>query len=201
MEIDKRARILDAALSVFARYGWRRASMADVAQAVGVSRPALYLHFASKEELFEAVVRSAVLAAGDGVSGSLAQDAMDAARAAWTPDAPFADGFAAAMLARNLPLFALFELGPHGRELLEADEGLTAALGQPMETALATLVAERARTAPDVALARVGLSAAALGRLLAAAASGVKHTATDEGALRAGAAGLAALVRAALGAR
>lgn len=189
METDKRARILDAALAAFARYGWRRASMADVAQVVGVSRPALYLHFASKEALFEAVARK------------LAQDAMDAATAAWAPDAPFADGFAAAMLARNLPLFALFELGPHGRELLEADEGLTAELGAQMETAFANLIAERARSAPDVALARVGLSAAALGRLLAAAATGVKHAATDEGTLRAGAAGLAALVRAALAPR
>jgi AcrR family transcriptional regulator len=189
MEIDKRARILDAALAAFARYGWRRASMADVAQAVGVSRPALYLHFASKEALFEAVARK------------LAQDAMDGARAAWAQDAPFADGFAAAMLARNLPLFGLFELGPHGRELLEADEGLTAELGLQMEMAFAALVAERARTAPDVSLARCGLSAPALGRLLAAAASGVKHAAEDEGALRAGAAGLAALVRAALAVR
>lgn len=189
METDKRARILEAALGVFARYGWRRASMADVAQAVGVSRPALYLHFASKEALFEAVARK------------LAHDAMDAAARAWAPDGPFADGFAAAMLARNLPLFALFALGPHGGELLEADQGLTAELGAQMEAAFADLIAARARTAPDAGLARVGLSAAALGRLLAAAASGVKHAATDEAALRAGAAGLAALARAALTSR
>jgi AcrR family transcriptional regulator len=44
--------VLDAAVGVFARYGYRKASMDEVARAAGVSRQGLYLQFANKEELF-----------------------------------------------------------------------------------------------------------------------------------------------------
>jgi AcrR family transcriptional regulator len=44
--------LLDAAVGVFARFGFRKTSMEDVARAAGVSRQGLYLSFANKEELF-----------------------------------------------------------------------------------------------------------------------------------------------------
>jgi TetR/AcrR family transcriptional regulator of autoinduction and epiphytic fitness len=44
--------LLDAAVGVFARFGFRKTSMDDVARAAGVSRQGLYLSFANKEELF-----------------------------------------------------------------------------------------------------------------------------------------------------
>ncbi len=44
--------VLDAAIAVFARFGYRKTSMDDVARAAGVSRQGLYLSFANKEELF-----------------------------------------------------------------------------------------------------------------------------------------------------
>jgi AcrR family transcriptional regulator len=44
--------VLDAAVAVFARYGFRKTSMEEVARAAGVSRQGLYLQFANKEELF-----------------------------------------------------------------------------------------------------------------------------------------------------
>lgn len=46
------AAVLDAAVGVFARFGYRKTSMDDVARAAGVSRQGLYLSFANKEELF-----------------------------------------------------------------------------------------------------------------------------------------------------
>jgi AcrR family transcriptional regulator len=49
-------RILDAAASVFARRGFDQARMDDVAGEAGVSKGGLYLHFKSKEELFDALV-------------------------------------------------------------------------------------------------------------------------------------------------
>jgi AcrR family transcriptional regulator len=48
--------VLDAAVGVFARYGFRKASMDEVARAAGVSRQGLYLQFANKEELFRRAV-------------------------------------------------------------------------------------------------------------------------------------------------
>ncbi len=53
---DKRERVLRAALEIFMRYGYRRATMEDVARQVGISRPALYLSFPSKEAILRAVV-------------------------------------------------------------------------------------------------------------------------------------------------
>ena len=55
MQTDQKiARILDAALPVFVRFGFRKTSMADIARAAGISRASLYLSFNSKEDLFRA---------------------------------------------------------------------------------------------------------------------------------------------------
>ena len=48
--------LLEAAVAVFARYGFRKTSMDEVARAAGVSRQGLYLQFADKEELFRKAV-------------------------------------------------------------------------------------------------------------------------------------------------
>lgn len=53
----KEAAILRAAFDCFARYGLRRTSMADIAAGAGMSRPALYLHYAGKDDIFNALVR------------------------------------------------------------------------------------------------------------------------------------------------
>jgi len=59
---EARARILSAANQVFGEKGYRQATMDDVARKLGVSKGALYLYFASKEELFEAICKSEPLA-------------------------------------------------------------------------------------------------------------------------------------------
>lgn len=53
---ERRVAILDAAEVTFARLGYRGAGMADIAEASGVTQPMLYRHFASKQELFLAVL-------------------------------------------------------------------------------------------------------------------------------------------------
>ena len=52
----KRDALLDAACGVFARFGFRKTSMDEVARAAGVSRQGLYLQFADKEALFRKAV-------------------------------------------------------------------------------------------------------------------------------------------------
>jgi AcrR family transcriptional regulator len=49
---SSRAQLLEAAARVFARRGYRDASMNEIAAAAGFSKGALYWHFESKEELF-----------------------------------------------------------------------------------------------------------------------------------------------------
>jgi len=57
--LDRRDAVLVSALGTFARFGYRKTSMDEVARAARISRPGLYFLFASKEELFRAaVVRS-----------------------------------------------------------------------------------------------------------------------------------------------
>jgi AcrR family transcriptional regulator len=51
-----RARLLDAALDVFAAKGLHGASVEDLATAAGFTKGALYSNFATKEELFGAVI-------------------------------------------------------------------------------------------------------------------------------------------------
>ena len=54
--------ILDAALDVFAEKGFADARLDDVAARAGVAKGTIYLYFASKEALFEALIRSGIAA-------------------------------------------------------------------------------------------------------------------------------------------
>ncbi len=54
--IDKRAAILEAAYRVFARDGYERASVDEIAAEAGVAKPTIYNHFGGKEELFRRVI-------------------------------------------------------------------------------------------------------------------------------------------------
>jgi AcrR family transcriptional regulator len=55
MDFQKRDAVLSAARNTFLRYGYKRVTMNDIAEAAGISRPALYLVFSSKEEIFKGV--------------------------------------------------------------------------------------------------------------------------------------------------
>ena len=48
---DVRGEILDAADHLLARYGYKKMTMDDLAQEVGIGKGTIYLHFSSKEEL------------------------------------------------------------------------------------------------------------------------------------------------------
>src|SRR5437764_485619 len=50
--VQRRRQLLDVSLEVFAGRGFHAASMAEVAQAAGVTKPVLYQHFGSKRELY-----------------------------------------------------------------------------------------------------------------------------------------------------
>lgn len=52
----KQERAVVGAAEQFMRYGYQRTTMADIARAAGMSRPALYLLFPGKEQAFEAAV-------------------------------------------------------------------------------------------------------------------------------------------------
>ncbi len=53
-------RILDAAARLVAHYGYDKTTVSDIAHEAGVSKGAVYLHWASKEALFEALLEREV---------------------------------------------------------------------------------------------------------------------------------------------
>ncbi|MDH6218923.1 TetR/AcrR family transcriptional regulator [Streptomyces pseudovenezuelae] len=59
-DADRRSMVLDSAMATFARFGYRKTSMEEVARAARISRPGLYFLFSSKETLFRAAVTQAL---------------------------------------------------------------------------------------------------------------------------------------------
>jgi AcrR family transcriptional regulator len=60
----KRRQILDGARKVFLDLGFDGASMGEIARSAGVSKGTLYVYFADKNRLFEAIVEEEVLEQG-----------------------------------------------------------------------------------------------------------------------------------------
>lgn len=52
----RRTQILDVAVDVFGQGGYHGASMNDIADAAGVTKPVLYQHFDSKSDLYRALI-------------------------------------------------------------------------------------------------------------------------------------------------
>ncbi len=57
---DTRARIQQVALELFAERGVKQTSLRDIAERLGVTKPALYYHFASREDLLSSLVQPMV---------------------------------------------------------------------------------------------------------------------------------------------
>src|SRR3954468_20370080 len=72
----RRERVLAVALEVFGRYGFRKASMDEIARAADISRQGLYLHFDNKDALFRAAVGKELDTALGEVSRSLNEEGV-----------------------------------------------------------------------------------------------------------------------------
>jgi len=152
---ERRAAIVAAALQAFSRFGYRRAAMADIAAAAGVSRPLLYTVFPGKAAVFRALAEG------------LLADAVAAAEAAWPATAPPGEGLAAAILAKDLGVHRLLAATPHAAEILAESERLVGDLHRDAAARFAALVAAR-------------LGDAGLARLVGHAADGLKHAGLGE---------------------
>ena len=104
-----RTRILDAAMLVFRRHGFRRSSIEQAAEAAGLTRQALYHHFKSKEALFRAVIEQLH-------ENALAAE-IAAANAAEKAGGSLADIPIAEVTGRLRPVIASFDGSPHIEEL------------------------------------------------------------------------------------
>jgi AcrR family transcriptional regulator len=73
-------RILDAAEEVLTRFGPEKATVVDVARALGVSHGSVYRHFASKAALRDAVTERWLKRVSDPLTGIVAEDGPAADR-------------------------------------------------------------------------------------------------------------------------
>lgn len=173
----KTQRILDAALAVFCRYGYRKTSMLDIAQAADMSRAALYLHFKNKEDVFRAGSERAHASVMAQVTAALAEPG------------PVFTRIETALLAFQQGLMADISASAHGQELFDANMTLAADITLSARASLTASLAgalEQAEAAGDIALRRVEATAAQVAALLVASMDGIKHTQGGGEALRQG---------------
>jgi AcrR family transcriptional regulator len=79
----RRAQILDAAAQLFAKKGLVGARSADIALACKMSEGLLFHYFASKEDIFAAVVEAALQASGDPAEAVLQQPGSPLEKLRW----------------------------------------------------------------------------------------------------------------------
>jgi AcrR family transcriptional regulator len=161
-------RILDAALRVFRRHGFRRSSIEQAAEAAGLTRQALYHHFQSKEALFRAVIEQLY-------ERALAAE-IAAADATEKTGGSLADILAAQVNARLKHLIASFDGSPHIEELFSEHLALGRDLYQKYATAYAAQIAstiERLCRTQRLVLAR-GMTARTLAQCIEMAMHGAK---------------------------
>lgn len=71
---EREQRILDAAAELFVHYGYDKTTVSDIAREAGVSKGAIYLHFKSKNELFEGLLIRELMAYHERWLGLIEKD-------------------------------------------------------------------------------------------------------------------------------
>jgi AcrR family transcriptional regulator len=172
---EKRQAVFDAAADVFATYGFRRTSMNDIASAAGISRPALYLMFQNKDDLFRqmAVSRQA--------------EAIEAALSELSAAGPIAERVARAILAYERRYYEPVAQSPHGAELMDANLSIAGdemRKGSKRFAAQLAKAIENADAHGEVALDRAAMSASAFVELMMASVNGQKKAANSNADFR-----------------
>jgi AcrR family transcriptional regulator len=127
-EGNTRARILDAALDLFAEQGMQRTSLRQIADRLGITKPALYYHFDSRDELVRSLVQPLI----DDVEALLARVEREGAQ----PRALLGEYFDLAHRHRRLTLMVVRDLSAlavtdFGRRALAWQHRMTALLVGP----------------------------------------------------------------------
>jgi AcrR family transcriptional regulator len=113
---DKRTRILDAAQSLFLRYGVKRTALDDVVREAGIAKGTLYLYFDSKDALFAAIAERLCAEILKNAEEAIASSSSVTARIVGCLDAYI--GASHRLTAQS----------PHITELTESKEAVAAAI-------------------------------------------------------------------------
>lgn len=186
---SKRDRLLDGATRTFLAYGYKRVTMDDIARAVDMSRPALYLLFRNKADIYRAISDRMFEQSLDGIDAALQGEGSLAERLYRTIDG--------AMIS----MVAFIQASPHGEELLDLKNSLATDLIAGWHNAVSArfrdAIAADARSR-GVDLAVRGITAASVAELLVDGLEGMKRRAGDVEAQRAGARQLVRVVELAI---
>lgn len=157
-DTSRRTVVLDAALTTFARFGYKKTSMEAVARAAHISRPGLYFLFSSKEVLFRAAVTQVL----ERDIATVEQVLADTAR-------PLPE-----RLVEAFDQWAGRYIGPLTRDVAEVIEANPDLLGETVETAPRRFE----ELIIDAIAAGTGREAApAIAQTLISASVGLKHQA------------------------
>jgi AcrR family transcriptional regulator len=129
--------ILDAAFRAFATYGYRRTTMDDIAQGVGISRSALYLHYRNKED----ILRSLAARYFDDAVARVAEELN-------TPNRTAAETLIAAFVGYGGKYMEIVLGTPHGAEMLDVGHIVSADLVAKGEAQIHALLAAWLRSGP-----------------------------------------------------
>lgn len=147
--------MLDAAVSEFARHGYQAASMDDIAEVAGVSKPLVYLYLKSKEELFAGCLRREGQALVQAVREGTRDGLVGADQQLWNGLWAF---------------FAHTSAHPDGWRVLHS----AGSQGQPFADEVAAMRAEVTELVREL-LARAAQDAGCDGELAAREVSGLAH--------------------------
>jgi AcrR family transcriptional regulator len=166
----KELKVIDAAHALFHRYGFKRVTMNDIAVATEMSRPALYLVFPNKEEIFEATVRRHGAVSLKKIRAGVAQQKT------------VAEKLRLAFELWAVQPFEIVQQAPDARELIECTHGFARTAMSEIRAEFKAILTE---ILSEVAPKRSKLTnAAALAHLLVASTLGFKNTASDSEELR-----------------
>jgi AcrR family transcriptional regulator len=182
---EKKEKVLDAALKAFTRYGFRRVTMGDIAEEAGMSRPALYLVFPSKEEIFKAAVTGIIERAIEETRAGLADHDSTAEKLTFVFD------------VWTVRPFKLIHEAPNAKELTDFSFGFAREVMEDGYREFEKLLVSIIEPHTD-ALSRHDLTPCQLAHVLALTVRGFKEGALDVDELLALIAGLVRMTMAAL---
>lgn len=186
---QKRARILDGALRLALAYGYARTTMDDIARAAEMSRPALYLLFRNKTEIYREIARTVM------------RRSIDAAASAIASDGSFTARLGAAVDAAVFSSLCQFAESPHGGELLDMKTSLAGDLVENWCRELSGLFSDAIRAeaaANGVDLKAAGLCPQGMADMLMDGLEGMKARLVDVEAQKKAACGLVRVIALAL---
>src|SRR5262249_23934867 len=155
---------------VFLTYGYQRVTMEDIARAAEISRPALYLLFKNKADIYRAI------------GAALLERSAASAEEEVAKDGPFVERMLAAVETALIGMSERILASPQGAEILDRKNTLASDLatiwrGKLRETFCKAVLGEARRNKAD--LPSRGLTAESLADLLLDGLEGMKSRVSD----------------------